>query len=191
MGLLKSSEAPAEGVQGSEMGANPEVVKGLVNAVYGKHFDAVKKALIKSDKNTITVMIPSVVNMAMMAYEKESGQPVDALTAVKALLQVILMLTDDSVKTVLKRPLTEDELHTLMRNAMTLYLKGHKELIPPEIMRSFEQLGTTMSMHRGKNPTGQPQGLVQGGQMAEGAPPAEGMLPTPPPQPQPEEEMPA
>lgn len=180
MGLINAQQAaPSDKgtVMGHELGADPSVVRALVKSVYGDHFEQVKKALVSSDKNSIQVMVPSIVNMAIMAYEKQHGQPIGVEMALKAMLQVVLMLLSDTVRSIIKRPFSEDELHTVLRNALVMYLKGHQEIIPPEILKPLEQMGTMFSMSRGRAPNSDPSGLLTGGtedgenpQLAEGTP---------------------
>lgn len=177
MGLLKPETQPTTS-SANEFKADPAIVKKLVGIVYGESFGAIKQALVKSSSESITTILPAVVNMAFKKIEAD-GSKIDFETALRAVMQVMLMLTQDAVKSVIKRPLSEDDFHTMLRNTLTMYLKGHKEIVPPEVMAQLTQLGTVMNQHRGQKPTAAPA-ATEGGmlsplmQQGQGTPPAEG-----------------
>ncbi len=172
--MAAEQPAPQDSSQ-QEMGAP---AAGIIKILYGgEAFEAVKSSLEGAKTNNeLLVLIPTLAIGGLMKYEQQAGVlPFEE--GLKAMAQVSMMLAEDAIKSVTQQQLDASQTQMLIRNCMAVYLKKHKDIVPPEVEATLRQAADAVQQDVISQGGGQePEPAEQEGALPEAAPPtAQGM----------------
>ena len=147
-GLLTQQAAPQQEPQQGP--GDPETVRQLVDLAYNQHFEELKKIIMSGNEKSVIIDLPLVMNMLLKKIEQESGQPLDVNTALPSMVEVIVMLLDHMTKSVTNGPISMDTYTTVLKNTLSMYLKSHKDIIPPEMKQKLVSAAERVKKLKGK-----------------------------------------
>ena len=166
-----AAEQPAPQDSSQEMGVP---AAGIIKILYGgEAFEAVKSALEGAKTNNeLLVLIPTLAIGALLKYEQQVGVlPFEE--GLKAMAQVSMMLAEDAIKSVTQQQLDANQTQMLIRNCMSVYLRKHKDIVPPEVEATLRQAADAVQQDVISQGGGQePEPTEQEGAPPEAAPPA-------------------